>query len=740
MGIRIYEEEKIFQISTPNTTYLMGVAEEKFLGHMYYGKRLENGAAKYLLRAGEDEKAHYARLRDRVDFLNSFSFEYPGWGKGDFRDPCLRIRDEEGHRVCELTYAGYEIRKGKPSLNGMPATFTDKEENAQTLTIVLKDPAAGLKVCLRYSIFADSDALIRSAVIYNEGGKKIYLEKVLSACLDMDNDNYELLTLHGGWARERHMTFRQVTQGSHMVSSLRGETSHQNQPFMALTTHGGDQKCGDVYAVNLIYSGNFSAQVQMDEQDGVRMSIGIHPDEFEWVLEPGERFETPEAVFVYSSEGLGRMTRTFHDLYRKHLIRSKYLHQKRPILINNWEATYFDFDDEKLVAIAREAKKLGIEMLVMDDGWFGARNGDECALGDWRVNENKLKGGLKLLVDRVNAEEMKFGIWFEPEMISPDSELYREHPDWAIGVPGRENSMGRHQYVLDLTRPEVVDYVYESIARILRSANIGYVKWDMNRPITDIGSLGLDSQHMGEFSHRYVLGVYRMQEKLLQEFPELLLENCSGGGGRFDPGMLYYSPQIWASDNMDPIERLLIQEGTALIYPLSTMGAHVCACPNHSVGRVTPMETRAAVAMAGTFGYELDITGLTEEEKQKIVAFNRDYHRYNDLMREGDYYRIASYRENGKYDCWQVVNKEGTECIVTYVQVRYETRRKSVRIKLNGLQAQGRYQLEETGEIYSGEILMNAGYLQNPIFGEYGSRILHFVLRYGEERTGKLSR
>ena len=729
MGIRVYEKEKIFQIHTPHTTYLMGVAREKYLGHLYYGKRLLDHNGRYLMRVGEGPAADHDFVKNKLGFMDSFPFEYPSWGVGDYRDPGLRVRDEGGHRVCELVYDGYELAEGKPALSGMPATFAGKQpgQAAQTLTIRLKDDLLGLKILLRYSVFEDSDAIIRSVVAVNEGQKKLYLEKILSACLDMDNEEYSLLTLHGCWARERHMTLRKVSMGKHTVSSLRGETSHQIQPFMALTTNGTAQDIGDVYAMHFIYSGNFVAETGLDHMDSVRMGIGLHPDGFEWVLEPGARFETPEAALVYSDCGLGQMTRTLHDLYRNHLIRSKYLHTKRPILINNWEATYFDFDDDKLVAIAREAKKLGIEMLVMDDGWFGRRHNDECALGDWQVNEDKLKGGLKSLVDRVNAEGLKFGIWFEPEMISPDSDLYRAHPDWAIQVPGREITLARYQCVLDLTRQEVADYVYECVAKVLRSANIEYVKWDMNRALADLGSFALDSEHMGEFSHRYVLGVYSLQERLLQEFPDLLLENCSGGGARFDPGMLYYSPQIWTSDDMDPIERLLIQEGTALLYPLSTMGAHICVCPNHSVGRVTPMETRANVALAGTFGYELDITKLSDVEKEKAAGFNRMYHALNDLIREGDYYRIASYRENNMYDCWQVVKKDRSESLVTYVQVRYEAGRKSRRLKLKGLDPFASYRLEGTGQTYSGEMLMQAGYLQDMIFGDYGSMLLHFV-------------
>ena len=729
MGIKFNEKNKIFQINTQNTSYMMGILAGKHLLHLYYGKKMEDMNVKYLFRANEGPETDHFLKREGLMFFEQFPFEYPAHGTGDVRDNCLRVRTEGGHRVCELHYDSYKIYKGKPSLKGMPATFEGKKEGqaAETLEITMKDDVLGLKILLRYSVFEDSDALIRSVVAVNEGDKKLYLEKILSACLDMDNAEYELSTLHGTWARERHIVTRKVTEGKHVVAAVNGETSHANHPFMMVTGKGATQKQGDVYGMHFVYSGNFIAETELNFQDSIRMTLGIHPDGFEWVLDPGAEFETPEAVMVYSANGIGKMTRTYHDLYRNHLIRSKYLHQKRPILINNWEATYFDFNTDKLVDIAKEAKKLGIEMLVMDDGWFGKRNGDECGLGDWQVNEEKLPGGLKTLVERVNAEGLKFGIWFEPEMISPDSDLYRAHPDWAIQVPGRVGTLSRHQYVLDITRQEVVDYVYECVAKVLRSANIEYVKWDMNRQLTDIGSYGLDAEHMGEFFHRYVLGVYQLQERLITEFPDLLLENCSGGGGRFDPGMLYYSPQIWASDNMDSVERLTIQEGTALIYPLSSMGAHICVCPNHSTGRNLPFDTRAHVAMTGTFGYELDVTKLSEEEKKQAVVFNQEYHKYNEVYREGDYYRIASYRENTMYDCWMAVSKDKSEALVTYVQVRYETRRKSVRLMLEGLDPKAKYQLEGTEEVYSGEALMNAGYLQDLLWGDYGCKLMHFV-------------
>lgn len=494
---------------------------------------------------------------------------------------------------------------------------------------------------------------------------------------------------------------------------------------MALVTPNTTQETGEVYAMNFVYSGNFFAQVEKSQFDSLRVTMGIHPEGFEWKLMPGEQFCAPEVCIVYSAEGLGKMTRTFHELYRKHLIRSPYLHKERPILINNWEATYFDFNERKLIDIAKEASTLGIEMLVMDDGWFGHRNNDDSSLGDWQVNEEKLKGGLPYLVEEVKKTGMKFGIWFEPEMISPDSDLFRQHPDWAIQIPGRYITQSRAQYVLDLSREEVVDTVYNMVADILRSADISYVKWDMNRQLTTIGSAKLPADRQGELYHRYVLGVYRLQERLVTDFPDLLLENCSGGGARFDAGMLYYSPQIWCSDDTDAIERLSIQEGTALIYPLSCMGAHVSVCPNHTVGRNTPFETRGHVALAGTFGYELDITKLSDEDKNTVKEQTKMYHKYHHLVAEGDYYRLASYSENNIYDCWMVVNKEKSQALVTYVQVLARANAKSRFIRLQGLDPSKNYRVD--GQTYTGEILLNAGIRVDAEFGDFKSRIIEIT-------------
>lgn len=723
MSIVFDEKNAIFRINTPNTSCVMGIYAKKHLLQLYYGSRLDCADCSSLFPLDEFTASAHTLKRGAVDFFGTSPFVYPATGTGDYRNCAITVVDASGHRVCQLEYDRHRIYAGKPKLSGMPATFGD---NCQTLEITMRDTILGLKVLLRFTVFADSDAIIRSAVAVNEGNGKLYLERMLSACLDMPNEDYELTTLHGTWARERNMVSRPITEGCFSVGSVAGKTSHENHPFLMVTSPGADQKHGNVYGINLIYSGNFLATCQRDHLNDLRLTMGIHPEGFRWVLEPGACFETPEAVLVFSDRGIGSMTRTFHNLYRGHLIRSPWLHRKRPILINNWEATYFNFDEEKLVAIAREAKKVGIELLVMDDGWFGHRDNDESSLGDWKVNPKKLPGGLESLEKRIRAEGLQLGIWFEPEMISPDSELYRSHPDWAIQVPGREINMSRHQYVLDLTRQDVREYVYESVAKVLRSADIRYVKWDMNRNLCDIGSAMLDSEHMGEFFHRYVLGVYWLQERLLAEFPELLLENCAGGGGRFDPGMLYYSPQIWTSDNMDPIQRLLIQEGTALVYPLSTMGAHVCVSPNHCNGRMAPLHTRANVALSGTFGYELDITKLSDAERAQCAEFIKMYHAYQEIYREGDYYRIASFRKNGYFDCWQVVSADRQQFLLTYVQARYESRPRMIRLQLEGLESGAIYRLVGTDKVYSGDLLMKAGYPQAPLWGDGNSVLLHF--------------
>ena len=722
--IRFDEKNKVFLLDTVNTSYGIAIVDDRYIEHLYYGRKLEDTDIRYLLREDEAPFTPSVNKRETGAFLDSAPMEYPETGMGDYRESALCVRSMQGHRASELCYKGYEIVEGKPALEGLPATW-GKDSECSTLKIFCRDSLLGMKVTLMYAVFEGSDALSRSVIIENEGEEPVYIEKVLSACLDMDDRNFEAVSLAGSWARERHIQRLPLGYGRQNVASFKGESSHQEHPFMALVTPGTTQDHGEVYAMNFVYSGNFIAQAEKSQFDSVRMTMGIHPEGFTWKLEPGEKFTAPEVVMVYSAEGLGRMTRTFHDLYREHLIRSPYLHEKRPILINNWEATYFDFDEKKLLEIAKDASELGIEMLVMDDGWFGKRSFDDSSLGDWYVNEEKIRGGLHELVENVKKLGMKFGIWIEPEMISPESELYRKHPDWAIQIPGRDITQSRAQYVLDFSREEVVDGVYEMIADVLRSADISYVKWDMNRQLTTLGSYALPVDRQGELSHRYMLGVYRMQERLITDFPHILLENCSGGGARFDAGMLYYSPQIWCSDDTDAIERLAIQEGTALIYPVSAMGAHVSVCPNHTVGRTTPFETRGDVALLGTFGYELDITKLSAEEKEHVKEQVGKYHKYNDLIREGDYYRLESASDNGFYDSWMIVEKDKSRALLFYVQVLARANAKSRFVRLAGLDSEKHYNVE--GKEYAGSTLMHAGVRIPAESGDFKSRLIEIA-------------
>ena len=727
MGITYFEQDRIFKLDTMHTSYLMGLAdEENFLGHLFYGRRIAEHGLACFLRTEEKPFVPSKNERERISFLDAFPMEYPTHGIGDYREAALRVRSKDGHRVCSLSYVSHVIFRGKKKIPGLPASFAG-EGNCSTLEITCRDPHLNLTVVLSYSVFEETDVIARHVEIENEGENIVILEKAASMSLDMDNRPFEALTLHGSWARERHVERRKLGTGYQGITSRRGESGHQDHPFMALLAEGATRESGDVYGVQLVYSGNYDIHAEVSQFASVRWQAGLEDEDFCWMLEPGQRFCTPEALLTFSHTGLDGMTKNYHSFIRQHIIRGKYKDRKRPILINNWEATYFDFDTKKLLSIAEEASKLGIEMLVMDDGWFGKRNWDDSSLGDWQVNEEKLQGGLPALVEEVNKLGMKFGIWFEPEMISPDSGLYRTHPDWAIAVPGRAPGMARAQLVLDFSRPEVVDGIWKQMEAVLESANIEYVKWDMNRPLSDLGSSALPPERQGELAHRYMLGVYELQERLVTRFPDILLENCSGGGARFDAGMLYYSPQIWCSDDTDAIERLAIQEGTAMIYPLSTMGAHVSDCPNHAVGRTTPFETRGYVALAGTFGYELDVTRILEADRAQIPDQIALYHKYNDLIRQGEYYRIASASENHLYDCWQVVSADQKESLVTWIQVLGGAGRRSRFVRLKGLAPEKRYQVEGENRTFSGDSLMYAGLQIPDLKGDFVGKLIHLV-------------
>lgn len=725
--------QQTFRLETPNSSYHICITQKGYVSHAYYGAKIGDDDISYLTRQFEYGFSNSDIFREKHSLLDFLPMEYPFDGVGDFRKSAIAITNQNGNNAVELKYKDYKIINGTVQLDGLPCVFGEKS-SCQTLEIFTEDEVLGLEVILFYTVFEDNDAIVRSAKIINNNkyGETVLIKKALSLSFDMDDDNFDMITLHGSWARERHIDRRPVHMGLQGTESIRGETSHQEHPFMAILNHNADNDSGNVYGVNFIYSGNFIASVQKNQFGSIRTQIGINPENFTWQLEAGQCFETPQAVLVFSSEGLNGMSHIFHDLYREHLIRSPYKKTMRPILINNWEATYFNFDEEKLLDIAREAHKDGIEMLVMDDGWFGHRNFDNSSLGDWFINENKLKGGLKNLVDKVNEIGMKFGIWFEPEMISPDSTLFKNHPDYAIQIPGREPGMSRQQLVLDITRKEVRECIYNQISKILHSANIEYVKWDMNRQLSDIGSLDLHGTKNGEFFHRYVLAVYEMQEKLITEFPNLLLENCSGGGARFDPGMLYYSPQIWCSDDTDAIERLEIQEGTALMYPLSSMGAHVSVCPNHTVGRNTPFKTRGYVALAGTFGYELDITKLSEEDRTIIPHQIELYKKYSDIVRNGDYWRIASYSENHEFDCWACISKDKNKALITFVQVLNHPNFKTRFIKVKGICAESNYLVHYLDDEQNskplelkGSTIINAGIPVSRDWGDFQGKLIY---------------
>lgn len=730
------KQTNTFLLNTKNSTYAITISKRGYVSHTYYGKKIDDEDVTYLTRQFEYGFYDNPIFREKHSLLDFLPQEYGTDGVGDFRESALSIYDKENHNAVELIYTNHNIFDGTVQLPGLPCVF-DNDKKSQTLQIVTVDSVLNVEVSLFYTVFEDTNAIVRFTKIKNLNEKNseniVYIKKALSLCFDMDDANFDMITLHGSWARERHIDRHAIHMGKQGVVSCRGETSHQEHPFIALLNHNADENSGDVYGINFIYSGNFVAEVQKNQFDSVRVLMGINDKNFSWELGGEQEFYTPQAVMTYSDKGLNSMSHAFHDLYREHLIRSKYKKTMRPILINNWEATYFNFDEKKLIEIAKQASESGIEMLVMDDGWFGHRSSDNSSLGDWYVNEEKLKGGLEYLVKEVNKLGMKFGIWFEPEMISPDSKLFQAHPDWAIQIPGRTPGMSREQLVLDITRKEVRDYIYESVSKILKCANIEYVKWDMNRQLSDIGSLNLGKNQIGEYYHRYVLALYEMQERLVTDFPNLLLENCSGGGARFDPGMLYYSPQIWCSDDTDAIERLSIQEGTAMVYPLSSMGAHVSVCPNHACGRETPFKTRGYVALAGTFGYELDITKLNEEEKSEIKNQIKLYKQFSDLVRNGDYWRVASYSQNNEYDCWMSVSKDKSEALLTFIQVLNHPNCKSRIIKLSGLDENAKYTVSYPDEdktqfsdvVISGRNLMNAGLMIKRDWGDFRGKLIY---------------
>lgn len=710
-------KDKIFNLETKNTLYQMKVDRFGVLNHLWYGEKTDC-CMDYLLDypdAGFSGNIYEAE-NERTYSLNTLPQEYSTSGVGDFRISAISVTHEDGSNALDLRVREYQIKKGKYEIPGLPAVYA-KEDEAETLEITLKDTATEAEVILKYGVFEKEDVITRSVVVKNSGKTPIVINKVHSMCLDIPYGDWEWMHFYGRHTMERQAERVPVLHGISESSSSRGTSSHHQNPAVLLCEKDCTETNGHCIGAALMYSGGFQAQVEKDQLEQIRLVMGIHPDTFEWILEAGEAFYTPEVILSCSTTGFAKLSQNFHHIIRNHVCRGTYQLSSRPVLINNWEATYFDFNEEKILNIARQASKLGIDMMVLDDGWFGKRDDDCSGLGDWFVNEKKLNGGLKALVEKINAMGMKFGLWFEPEMVSEDSDLYRNHPDWAIQIPGRKPMRSRYQLVLDMSNPEVVDYLYGVMSAILRENHIEYVKWDMNRSISDWYTATLSRGRQMEMPHRYVLGLYELLEKLTSEFPDVLFEGCSGGGGRFDAGMMYYCPQIWCSDDTDAHERTFIQYGTSFFYPNSTVGSHVSAVPNHQTGRITSIETRGVVAMAGSFGYELDLNQLSEEEKTVVAKQVTHYKEYQSLIYNGDYYRLANPFEDGM-SAWSWISEDKKIILVQGVLFRAKPNVLRKTLRLMGLEAKKNYKIAGTEEVYTGVALMSGGVLLQRAVGD----------------------
>ena len=724
MAIIYNEEQQTFTLHTNQSTYQMQVDSYGFLLHLYYGKRTE-GCMDYLLTYADRGFSGnpYDAGTDRTYLMDVLPQEFPCRGTGDFRSPALIVKNADESYSCDLRYESHEIKKGKYGLQGLPAVYASEEE-AETLEIHMKDPVTQLQVTLLYGVLPELDVITRSVKIVNGGNGKIYLEKVQSACLDFVAGEYDLISFYGRHAMERNYQRTQVTHTNQSIGSRRGTSSHQYNPMLILTEREATEDFGSCYAMSFVYSGGFLGETEKDQFGQTRALLGLSQEQFSYPVESGEVFYAPEVVLSYSENGLAKLSQNLHRCYRKHLCRGKYKETVRPVLLNSWEASYFDFNGESIYQLAKQASELGIEMLVMDDGWFGKRDDDNSGLGDWYVNEEKLGESLGSLIQRINGLGMKFGIWFEPEAVNEDSDLYRSHPEWALQIPGRNPVRARNQLVLDFTNQVVVDYVFEQMCKVLDQGNIEYVKWDMNRSLSDCYSLGTEDQ--GRVMYDYVLGLYDFLERLIQRYPDLLIEGCSGGGGRFDAGMLYYTPQIWCSDNTDAVDRVRIQYGTSFGYPISAVGSHVSAVPNHQTGRLTALKTRGITAMAGTFGYELDPEKLTEEEKEEIRVQVKTYHQYAPLIQDGLYYRLSNPFES-EVGAWEFVSEDASEVLLNVVMLEVHGNMTVNYVKLKGLESGKMYQDQESGRVYPADALMQVGIPLPVEMGEYQAYQMHFI-------------
>lgn len=723
MAIYYQHEEQIFTLNTDNTTYQMKVDKYGFILHLYYGKKI-SGNMDYLL-------TYYDRGfsgnpsdtgADRTYSLDALPQEYPVMGMGDYRNSAVVIRNADGSECCDLRYVSHEIKEGKYSLKGLPAVYAAEDE-AQTLEILLEDPVSKVQVKLLYGVLEKEDIITRSAVITNGGEDRILVEKAASACLDFVSGDYDFISFYGRHAMERNFQRTEIAHGSQMIGSRRGASSHQYNPAVVISGKDTTEDNGSCYGLVFVYSGNFMCEAEKDQYGQTRVMMGLQSDLFHYPLNKGETFIVPETILCYSAQGFGTLSKKYHTCIRKHICRGKHSNQPRPILINSWEAAYFNINGETIYKLAKNAAELGMDMVVMDDGWFGNREDDNSSLGDWQVNEEKLGCTLGELIQRINALGIKFGIWIEPEMVSEESSLYKTHPDWVMRIPGRQPGRSRNQLVLDFSREEVRAHVFKQICDVLDQGNVEYIKWDMNRSLTDIYSM---DKEQGRVTYDYVLGVYDFLEKLIERYPDILIEGCCGGGGRFDAGMLYYAPQIWCSDNTDALDRIKIQYGTSFFYPASAVGAHVSASPNHQTGRSISIHTKGVVAMAGTFGYELNPDVLTKEEKEEIKEQIASFKKNEALIRKGDYYRLSNPFED-EYAAWMFVSENADEALLNVVMLKMHGNMTVNYVKLKGLKADAVYKDEETGQCYYGSALMEAGLPMPAELLEYPAYQFRFV-------------
>ena len=724
MAITIQENGRLFTINTRNTTYQMKADRYGVLLHLYYGRRTE-GSMEYLLTYADRGYACniYDTGKDRTYSLDFLPQEFPTSGTGDMRSPALILEYGNGIDACDFRFDHYTVRDGKYGLKGLPAVYAATEE-AQTLEIVMKDISGMAEVTLLYGVIPELDIITRSVLIRNTAEEEIRVEKVMSASLDQLTGNYDLITFYGRHTMERNFQRTPVAHMEQYIGSRRGTSSHQYNPMMILAEKETTETAGGCYAMQFVYSGGFSGNAGKDQYDQTRMQLGLMQEKFSYPLAPGEEFTAPEVIMSFSGTGLETLSHNLQDCIRKHVCRGKWRDQVRPVLLNSWEAFYMDFDGADILALAEQAVTLGMDMLVLDDGWFGKRNDDYAGLGDWYVNEEKLGGEMKELIYWVHRKGLKFGIWVEPEMVNEDSDLYREHPDWAMTIPGRNPVRGRHQLVLDFSRKEVVDAIFESICKVLDMGTVDYLKWDYNRSIVDVYSHTAKDQ--GKVLYDYILGLYDFLERLTQRYPDMLIEGCSGGGGRFDAGMLYYTPQIWCSDNTDAIDRLRIQYGTSFGYPASCVGSHVSICPNEQNGRVTPLATRGITAMSGTFGYELNPEVLSEEEKDEIRAQIRKRNEYAELIHFGSYYRLSD-PFNGECSAWAFVSKDRSEALINHVNLEIHGNRPVTYVRMRGLESGAAYRDTESGKVYPADALMQVGLPMPAPFGDYGALQIHLV-------------